>query len=54
MEILNGIAFNSQPKAYWIHRQLRQTVRLRLTVKLDQASTCDKTYRWKLAMLARV
>ena len=34
---VNPIAFNSQPKAYWIHCHLRRPVRLRLTLKRDHA-----------------
>ena len=33
MEILNGIAFNSQPKAYRSSKMAMKPVRLRLTVK---------------------
>ena len=36
MEILNGIAFNSQPKAYRPSKMSMNPVRLRLTVKRDQ------------------
>ena len=36
MEILNGIAFNSQPKAYWPSKMAMNPVRLRLTVKRNR------------------